>query len=241
MSNSILSWLVSSLTLLGGAPEGHSTVEIKPAPYGYLWFYESDGNGGLRKRVERYEPREGDILFYDSLNWLWARFYNIAGSGPPLHAGIMVKNSAGVYHVLEAGPDDHIWVYLLEASHRVHQFRGVLQVRRCKKIFTPEESAQVTGFSEAQVGKGLATLRLVSQMTPFKIRGGYKEQLFGKTWMNRHRWLCIELVVTVGTMVGMFDSSIKGNVVYPLDLLNDTHRYDISASHEPAGYWCAHP
>jgi hypothetical protein len=241
MNFSLISCLTTSLVVLCSQLEIQAAPPGKRSPYGYLWFYESDDCGGTRKRVEPYCPQEGDVLLFDSMDPLWAKFYHIAGTGPPLHAGIMIKRPDGVFAVLESGPDDKLPVYITEASERVQNFLGILQVRRCKKSLSPEESALLTQFAMSQKGKSLAALRLVLQMTPFKVRGGLTEKLFAKTWPNRWHWLCSELVVSSGTRVGLFDASVKGNVCYPLDLLDDQHKYNISATYELPGYWCRHP
>ena len=103
-----------------------------------------------------YLPREGDLVFYDDRHPLWTLLFTFAGSGPPLHMGIVVKRADGRLAVLEAGPDDTLRVELLDAIPRLHQFRrdfpGTVTVRRCKTTLAPRQSAALTTFAAAQAG-----------------------------------------------------------------------------------------
>jgi hypothetical protein len=209
--------------------------------YGYLWFYTPDGKGGATKAVEPYQPREGDILFFDDMSKWWTFLYAIASTAPPFHAGLVVKQPDGTPAVLESGPDDTLHVYVLEASQRLHSFEGVLQVRRCKVALTPEQSQQLTAFAKAQEGKRYAMWRLLLQGTPCKSRGTLRAKMFAKTYHDRDRWLCAEIVVTGAELMGLLDESqIKGTNTYPLDIVDD-HMYNLSGTYEPAGYWSPLP
>src|SRR5262245_4983228 len=121
--------LVVSTALLGGGE--------KNAPSGYLQV----GKSGEEKKLVRYEPRQGDLIFYDDKSIFWTVLFVWAGSGPPLHMGIVVKKTDGTLAVLEAGPDDTIHVALLDLEKRLPQFDrdfkgGAVTIRRCKKELT---------------------------------------------------------------------------------------------------------
>src|SRR4051794_204562 len=122
-----------------------------------------------------YGPKEGDLIFYDDHNATWTKLFELAGTGPPLHMGIIVKRADGSLAVLEAGPDDTVWVRLLPLAPRLHQFRkdfkGTITVRRCKVTLCPEKSAALTRFAAAQEGKRYAVLRLLAQGTWLRARG----------------------------------------------------------------------
>src|SRR5262249_49657145 len=123
MFAALFPFIASAGLFCGGTPE---------SPYGYLWFYRPDGHGGTVKEVVPYVPHEADILFFDDMSKFWEFLYHIGKTAPPFHTGIMFRKPDGSFHVLESGPDDTLHVYLLEACERVHTFKGVLQVRRCK-------------------------------------------------------------------------------------------------------------
>lgn len=190
--------------------------------------------------TEVYKPREGDLIFYDDKSQVWTALFALAGTGPPLHMGIMVKKPDGTPAILEAGPDDSLWVELLDAGNRLHQFHrqfhGVVTIRRCKKELTRAQSNSLTRFALAQPGKRYAALRLLAQGTQFRSRG-LLEPWLGKTELERDAWICSELAVAAGTVAGLFDPKVvRANVTYPRDLVDDK-RYDLSAGWDELVEW----
>src|SRR4051794_15146284 len=159
MFAAVYSALLWTGLFLGASPE---------APYGYLWTYRPDGHGGTAKEVIPYCPREGDIVFFDDQSKFWEFLYWIGHTAPPFHTGIVIHKPDGTPAILESGPDDTLYVFIFELSHRLHTFEGVLQVRRCKVCLTPEQSRTLTDFALAQEGKHYAVWRLLLQGTPIK-------------------------------------------------------------------------
>lgn len=199
--------------------------------------FVTPANGKADASPTAYVPREGDLIFYDDRNPYWTILFLWAGTGPPLHVGIVVKKYDGNLAVLEAGPDDTVWVRLLDLAPRLKQFQedyqGTITIRRCKKELTPEQSKALTRFAEAQDGKRYAILRLLLQGTWFRSRGPIRELFFADTVLDRDSWICSELVVAAGTVVGLFPDTVKANVTYPLDLV-DNRRHNLSRSwHDP--------
>lgn len=187
-----------------------------------------------------YIPCEGDLIFFDDHHPVWTVLFRWAGTGSPLHMGIVVKRNDGRWAVLEAGPDDTVWVTLQDLGPRLRQFdadfHGDISIRRCKKQLTHEQSQALTRFAALQDGKPYALLRLLLQATPFRIRGPGREQLLGATYLDRWGWICSELAVAAGTVAELFPSSVKANVTYPRDLVdNETH--DLSAGWFEAQRW----
>jgi hypothetical protein len=218
------------------------SLPVRPeAPYGYLWFYGPDGQSGTAKRVEAYCPREGDIVFFDDMSKFWEFLYWIGHTAPPFHTGIVVRRPDGTPAILESGPDDTLHIYIFEASRRLHSFKGVLQVRRCTKALSPEQSAALWEFAQAQEGKHYAVWRLLLQGTPVKTRGGPLRLRLAKTHFDRSRWLCTEIVVAAAELAGLMDPAVvKATNTYPLDILDD-HMYPLSPTYEEAAYWAPHP
>jgi len=190
--------------------------------------------------VQPYIPREGDLIFYDDHNWAWTALFLWAGTGPPLHVGIVFKKDDGRLAVLEAGPDDTIWVTIQHVGPRLNKFHedyhGTITIRRCKQALTPEKSAALTKFAMAQDGKRYAIVRLLIQGTRFRNRGPVRELFLARTDLDRSSWICSELVVAAGTVAGLFPSSVKSNVTYPLDLVNN-RRHDLSRVWGDAETW----
>lgn len=234
----------------GAPPKAAHVTELYPevryapnaqAPYGYLWTYRLDETGRLVRELAPYEPREGDLIFFDDMSAWWTFLYKIASTAPPFHAGIVVKKPDGQLGILEAGPDDTLHVYFLDLLPRLHTFQGVLQVRRCKRCLTPEESARLTAFAEKQKGKRYAVWRLLLQGTPCKSRGGPLRDACAHTLFDRRRWLCAEIAVTAAAVAGLTDpNKVCGSNTYPLDII-DNHKHDLSGSYHEYGYWTPHP
>jgi hypothetical protein len=231
-------------------PSGGHVAELYPevrytpdprAPFGYLWTYQLDDRGRLAREVIPYQPREGDLVFFDDMSEWWTFLYKIASTAPPFHVGIVVKKPDGTLAILESGPDDTLHVYVLDLLPRLHTFKGILQVRRCRRALTPDESARLTAFAEKQKGKRYAVWRLLLQGTPFKTRGGPLRRACAHTRFDRHRWLCAEIAVTAAALVGLTDpKKVCGSNTYPLDIIDDS-KHDLSASYHAFGYWAPRP
>jgi hypothetical protein len=84
---------------------------------------------------------------------------------------------------------------------------------------TPEQSAQLTRFAEAQDSKPFATLRLVAQLSPFRSRGPLRTWFMGKPRGNRRNYFCSELVMESCVAAGILDpTSTRPSATYPRDL-----------------------
>ena len=206
-------------------------------------FFPSNGEPsfGYLHAGAAYAPREGDLVFFDDRNPVWTALFYWAGTGPPLHMGIVTKLSTGAMGVLEAGPDDTVWVTLQDLSTRLKQFHddypgGRISIRRCKKELIPEASRALSRFAIIQDGKPYAILRLLQQGTFLRIRGPVRELLLGNTFLDRESWICSELAVAAGTSAGLFPASVKANVTYPRDLV-DNSRYDLNGTWHDAVVW----
>jgi len=213
-------------------------------PFGYVVpATEAGKEGAGRVRPKAYVPREGDMIFYDDYSLIWMALFYWAGTEPPLHAGIVVKKADGTMAALEAGPNDTIWVNVIDLNTRfpkfLKEYKGTITIRRCKKDLSPEESQALTKFAEAQDGKRYAVIRLLLQGTPFRSRGPL-EPLLAETYLDRSSWFCSELVVAAGTVVGLFPNSVKANATYPIDLVND-RKHDLSRVWHEAERWQPNP
>jgi hypothetical protein len=206
-------------------------------PAGYLTRQIKEPDKSVRKEFFPYVPREGDLIFYDDKSIFWTILFVYAGSGPPLHMGIVVKGEDGKFQVLEAGPDDKIKVYLLELNSRLKDFKGTVTIRRCKVALSAEKSAAMTKFAQAQDGKPYAVLRLLLQGTSFRSRGPIREMFLAGTYLDRWSWICSELSVAAGTVAGLFDPAVvRANVTYPRDIV-DNHRFDLSKTWHAGETW----
>ena len=78
--------------------------------------------------------------------------------------------------------------------------------------------------------------RLLLQGTRFRNRGLIRELFLARTDLDRSSWICSELVVAAGTVAGLFPDTVKSNVTYPLDLVNN-RRHDLSRVWHDAAIW----
>jgi len=222
---------VLALSMFFGSPD--------TSPSGYVTREIKGPGKTVRKEVIPYVPREGDLIFYDDRSVFWTILFAYAGTGPPLHMGIVVKQADGKFAVLEAGPDDKIKVYILELNSRLRDFKGTITIRRCKVELSAEKSAALTKFAIAQDGKPYAILRLLLQGTSFRSRGPVREMFLAGTYLDRWSWICSELAVAAGTVVGLFDPAVvKANVTYPRDIVNN-QRFNLSKTWHDAEVWSA--
>lgn len=83
--------------LCQGSDEKGSSGYLVPAP-------PAAQAGTERAPCHPYVPKEGDLIFYDDHNLFWTVLFLWAGTGPPLHVGMVVKKDDGTLAVLEAGP-----------------------------------------------------------------------------------------------------------------------------------------
>jgi hypothetical protein len=191
-------------------------------------------------QTETYVPREGDILIFTYCNGFSRLLYELAGTGPPYHAGIVVRLPDGRLATLEAGPTDNWRVYLLTLPTRLPAYQGRIWVRRIKKPLEPEESARLTEFATNQTDKGFAFGRVLLGATVMRPRGDLGVELFGQTSLERDEWFCSELVVAACVAAGRLDrQKIPANGVYPRDLFLDDP-ISFSATWEPPLLWTEH-
>lgn len=188
-----------------------------------------------------YVPQAGDLVFFDKPSRVWDLMDFIAGTEAPDHLGIVVAMPDGSPRILEAGPDASRHVYLLDAFPRLQGFKGTIFVRRLRCPLTPEQSCALTDFALRQEGKRYALLRLARQITPLRTRGPLRTQLFGRTIIDRRRWICSDLAITAGTVAGLFDPKVMpASSIYARDVLDD-NTFNLSCLYEPAARWSVCP
>ena len=82
----------------------------QPQPRGsYLVQHERVPDGQYISRTIPYEPRAGDLIFFNNHKPHWVVLYKLVGSDAPYHAGLIYRRANGDFMTVEAGPDDTAW------------------------------------------------------------------------------------------------------------------------------------
>jgi hypothetical protein len=213
------------------------------APVGCLVVPPHDATAGQFALVP-YHPCAGDIVLFDSGDWWYRLGFTAIGTGPPFHVAIAFERLDGTPALLDitgktvAGAK----VLNLDVAPRLQDFTGGILVRRLIQPLGPEQSAALCRFAQAQEGKDFAFGRLLLQGTPFTARAGLRRWLFGRTYLERDRWMCSEIVIAAATVANVLEPGHPpANSVYPRDLAYDEHGCDLSACYQPPVRWIADP
>lgn len=226
----MLSSMLAMLALLG-------TPSAEPERPSYLFQMDVGPNRQIRLQGERYNPQPGDLVLFDGhCNWT-TKLYRYCGTNAPLHAGVVFAHPDGSFAILEAGADAVWKVFVFDLQKRLHTFDGTILIRSPRAPLNPAQSQRLTEFSLAQEGKPYALGRLMLQGTPFRPQGTVRTHFFGRTKLDRERWICSELVVAAVAAAGVFDPrAFPANAMYPRDLCYD-ERYDLSPYYHAAALW----
>jgi hypothetical protein len=178
----------------------------------------------LRLPAEEYRPQPGDLFFAVTPSFIMRWGHRIAGAASPHHSGIVFARPDGSLAMLEAGPFNELFVSGWNVMDHLSAYhaRERLWIRRRRCPLTPEQSAKLTAFCTAQVGKPFATWRILAQITPFRCRGPIRTEYVGKPHGDRERWFCAELVVEALCAAGLLDpATARPAATYPRDLFYD--------------------
>jgi hypothetical protein len=205
----------------------------------YLFQMDVGPNHQIRLEPSCYHAQAGDIVLFDD-HPQWAdKLYRFCGTAAPFHAGIVFRQRDGSWAILEAGTNAVWKIFVFDLDERLHGFDGTILIRRLRTSLNKEQSNQLTEFCLAQEGKKYALGRLILQGTPLRAQGTWRRELFGRTVLDRDRWICSELVVAAATVAGVLDpQNYPANAMYPRDLCYD-ERYDLSPHYESAALWSA--
>jgi hypothetical protein len=175
----------------------------------------------LREPAEAYVPQPGDIMLATDGIVFWKITHDLALAFEPHNSAIFFARSDGKLAILEAGPNDTLFIRSLDALPHLAEYadKGPVWVRKRRVPLTPEQSCQLTDFAEKQDGKWFALPRLGLQLTPFRARGPIRTNFMGKSNPNRISYYCSELVTECLVAGGLLDKEIaRPSATYPHDL-----------------------
>lgn len=236
------SWL--SVLCVGGIFVGTPPLE----PCGsYLYEPSYCMDNVLRGQTRPYLPQPGDVMLATDKNFFWKITHDLAFAFEPHNSAIVIARPDGCLAILEAGPNDTMWIRALDMLPHLQEYadKGPVWIRKRKCPLTPEQSACLTEFGMRQVGKRFALGRLGVQLTPFRDRGPFRTEYMGKPHGDRKSYFCSELVTESCVAGGLLDpATTRPSATYPHDLFFDRsyNRYisqhiPLACDWEPPARW----
>jgi hypothetical protein len=201
--------------------------------------------------AEPYLPQPGDLMLRLDSNLFWRVTHYMALAFDPNGSGIVFARPDGSLAVLEAGPNDTLWVRNLDLLPHLREYAagGRVWIRKRRVPLTPDQSCRLTAFALAQDGKWFALPRLGVQLTPFRSRGPLRTRFLGKPKGDRRTYFCSELVCEACVAAGLLDPErTRPAATYPHDLFFgrswnpfiDRH-LDVNAWWYPPARWTDRP
>jgi hypothetical protein len=202
----------------------------------------------LRGPAEAYVPQPGDIMLRLDGSVFWRVTHYMALAFDPNGSAIVFARPDGSLAVLEAGPDDTMWVGTRDLLPHLKDYAdaGKVWVRKRRVPLTADESRRLTEFALAQDGKRFALQRLGLQLTPFRTRGPIRTYFVGRPHGGaRLSYFCSELVSEACVAAGLLDPErTRPSATYPHDLFYgrsfnpfiDSH-LDVNAGWFPPARW----
>src|SRR5579884_4153419 len=129
-------------------------VEGPPAIGSYLYQPAFCIDDERRGPALAYVPQPGDLMLRLDGSKFWRVTHYMALAFDPNGSGIVFARPDGSLAVLEAGPNDTMWVSTPDLLPHLKEYADVGKVwirRRCVPL-TPEQSAKLTAFALAQDG-----------------------------------------------------------------------------------------
>jgi hypothetical protein len=200
-----------------------------------------------RGPAEPYVPQPGDIMLRLDHSVFWRVTHYMALAFDPNGSAIIFRRPDGALAVLEAGPNDCLWVRTLDMLPHLKEYadEGCVWIRKRRVPLTPEQSCKLTEFALSRDGKRFALMRLGIQLTPFRSRGPLRTYFMGKPKGDRRAYFCSELVTEACVAAGLLDPErTRPSATYPHDLFYgrswnlfiDKH-LDVNACWHPPARW----
>jgi len=205
----------------------------------------------LRGPARAYLPQPGDIMLATDDNKFWKVTHDLALAFEPHNSAMVVARPDGSLVILEAGPNDTLWVRVLDMLPHLREYedKGEVWIRKRKAPLTAEQNKALTDFAMNQEWKRFALIRLGAQLTPLRSRGPVRTHWLGKARPERCSFYCSELVVTAGVVAGVMDElTARPSATYPHDLLFDhshncylQRHFNLSCGWDPPARWVSCP
>ncbi len=242
MESAFFSLLLSSTVLLAADPCCIPSYLYQPA---------CKLDRVLRCPAEAYLPQPGDILLATDPSLFWSVTHNWALAFQPHNSGIVVARPDGSLGVLEAGPNDTLFIRVVDLLPHLKEYedKGPVWIRKRKVPLTAQQCACLTDFACRQDGKRFALIRLGAQLTPLRCRGPLRTRFVGKPQGDRDGYFCSELVTEACVAAGLIDpATARPAATYPHDLFFDKslnpylrRHFTLADCWHPPARWTACP
>jgi hypothetical protein len=190
----------------------------------------------LRGNPRAYVPQPGDVMLGTDDNWFWKVTHDLAFAGEPHNSAIIVQKRDGSLGVLEAGPNDCVWVKTVDMLPHLKEYadKGPVWIRKRKMPLTPEQNERLTAWAEKQEGKRFALGRLLMLLSPIRDRGPIRTHFLGKPHGDRSSFYCSELVLESCVAAGLIDrATARPSASFPHDLFFDQSYNPYISKHLP--------
>jgi hypothetical protein len=221
--------------LLASASEPALSL-AKPEIGSYLYEPSYQWDCKLRGNPVAYVPQPGDVMLATDPNIFWMVTHDLAFAYEPHNSAIIFERSCGGLAMLEAGPNDTLWVRNLDMLPHLKEYqdKGPVWIRKRKTPLNADQSGALTAFAERQNGKRFALGRLGLQLTPIRARGPIRTEWLGKPRGDRRAYYCSELVLESLVAAGLLNpDTTRPGATYPHDLFFDHSHNRYIAKHLP--------
>jgi hypothetical protein len=191
--------------------------------YGSLYPPALDLGDAAGPPVAPWDPQPGDVVLSNSTRPGAALMYVFALTGPPAHAGVVVRLPDGRPAVAEAGGEGVFTTRVTPLDQRVGQYGCSVWVRRRCVPLTAEQSCRLTEFALAADGGGYAWGRGIGMGARLGARGPLRTYHLGRPRGCGKRYFCGEFVVEALAYAGAVDpATARPGAVLPRDLFFDS-------------------
>jgi len=215
------------------SPLGRETQQINPSPSSFGWLVPHPNTDRISPIP--YLPREGDIVITTSCCH-HVRLFKLAGTGHPLHVGLLVKNENGELTFFESTVVDR-GVTMFPAEERFQHFidnhrSPLIWVRPIREPLTPEQSQKLTQFALSQQKKGFAFMRSAAFVLPV--------ERIHKTSTKQWTWFCTELTIEGVCQAELLSTQVNPATILPEDIYHN-RKIDLNGGWLPATTWAPSP
>jgi hypothetical protein len=190
----------------------------------------------IRGKARAYVPQPGDVMLATDDNLFWKITHDMAFAFEPHNSAIIVRRRDGRLGVLEAGPNDTLWVGISDMLPHLQHYaaKGPVWIRQRKAPLTPEQDHALTEWAERQNGKRFALGRLGILLTPLRDRGPLRTYFMGRPHGDRASYYCSELVLESCVAAGLIEKeTARPSASFPHDLFYDQSYNHYISRHLP--------